>query len=63
MYVCIYKYYLEFLRDSFNLWRSLLMIALYNQTKTPISFWCRQGLNPRSLIQPLETLPVDLEFN
>ena len=29
-------------------------------TKTPISFWCRRGLNPRSLIQPLETLPVKL---
>ena len=36
------------------------MIALYNQTKTPISFWYRWGLNPRSLIQPLETLPVEL---
>ena len=36
------------------------MIALYHQTKTPISFWCRWGLNPRSLIQPLETLPVEL---
>ena len=36
------------------------MIALYHQTKTPISFWCRQGLNPRSLIQPSETLPVEL---
>ena len=36
------------------------MIALYHQTKTPINFWCRQGLNPRSLIQPSETLPVEL---
>ena len=36
------------------------MIAFYHQTKTPISFWCRQGLNPRSLIQPSETLPVEL---
>ena len=27
-----------FLRESFNLWRPLLMIALYYQTKTPISF-------------------------
>ena len=30
------------------------------QTKTPINFWCRQRLNPRSLIQPSETLPVEL---
>ena len=36
------------------------MIALYHQTKTPISFWCRWGLNLRSLIQPLEILPVEL---
>ena len=36
------------------------MIALNHQTKTPISFWCMRGLNPRSLIQPLETLPVML---
>ena len=46
--------------ESFNLWRSLLMIVLYHQTKTPISFWCKRILNPRSLIQPLETL---LEFD
>ena len=37
----------------------LLMIVLYYQTKTPISFWCRRGLNIRFLIQPSETLPVD----
>ena len=36
------------------------MIALYHQTKTPISFWYRRRLNPRSLIQPSETLPVEL---
>ncbi|KAL0007290.1 hypothetical protein SO802_008792 [Lithocarpus litseifolius] len=34
--------------------------ALYHQTKTPIGFWCRRGLNPKSLIQPSETLPVVL---
>ena len=33
--------------------------ALYHQTKTPIGFWCRRRLNPRSLIQPSETLPVE----
>ena len=43
-----------------NLWRALLMITLYHQTKTPISFWCRRGLNPRSFIQSLEILPVEL---
>ena len=52
--------HLFFLRESFNLWRPLLMIALYHQTKTPISFWYRRGLNSRSLIQPSETLPVEL---
>ena len=49
-----------FFRESFNLWHSLLMITLYHQTKIPISFWCRRGLNPRSLIQPSETLLVEL---
>ena len=36
------------------------MITLYYQTKTSISFWCKWGLNPRSLIQPSDTLPVEL---
>ena len=53
-------HYLFFFKESFNLWRPLLMIALYYQTKTPISFWCRRGLSPRSFIQPSETLPVEL---
>ena len=34
--------------------------TLYHQTKTPIGFWCKQGLNFRSLIQLSETLPVEL---
>ena len=51
---------LIFFRESFNLWRPLLMIAHYHQIKTPISFWCRRRLNFRSLIQPSETLPVEL---
>ena len=34
------------------------MIALYYQTKTPIDFYCRQKLNPKSFIQPSEILPV-----
>ena len=49
-----------FLRESFNLWRSFLMIAFYNQTKTPISFWYRWELNSKSFIQLLENLPVQL---
>ena len=28
--------------------------------KKSINFWCKQGLNPRSFIQPSETLPVEL---
>ena len=36
------------------------MIALYHQTKIPIDFWCKWGLNSRFLIQSLETLPVEL---
>ena len=31
-------FFFFFLRKSFNSWRPLLMIALYHQTKTPISF-------------------------
>ena len=46
--------------ESFNLWHLLLMIVIYHQTKTLISFWCRQGLNPKSLIQPSKTLPIKL---
>ena len=36
------------------------MVTLYHQIKTSNSFWCRRRLNPRTLIQPLETLPVEL---
>ena len=36
------------------------MIDLYHQIKTPIDFYCRQRLNPRSLIQPSEILLVKL---
>ena len=53
-------FFFFFLRESFNLWCLLLMIDFYYQIKTLISFWCRQSLNSRSLIQPLETLPVKL---
>ena len=46
--------------ESFNLCCPLLMIALYHQTKTPISSWYKRGLNFRSLIQPSKILPVEL---
>ena len=36
------------------------MVVLYHQTKTPTGFWCSQELNPKFLIQPLETLVVEL---
>ena len=36
------------------------MIAIYHQAKIPISFWCRQRLNSRSLIYPLEILSIEL---
>ena len=50
-------------RESFNLWHPLLMIAFYYQTKTPISFWCRQKLNSKSLIQLSLGLEWKLYFN
>ena len=36
------------------------MIGLCYQTKTPIDFWYRRGLNPCSLFQRQETLSVEL---
>ena len=36
--------------------------GLYYQVKIPRRFWCRQRLNSRSLIQPLETLLVVVEL-
>ena len=44
---------LFFLRESFNLWHLLMMIIFYYQIKTSIGSWCRRGLSPKSLIQPL----------
>ena len=46
----LYRYSILFFLESFNLWHSLLMIDFYHQTKTPISFWYRRGMNPKSLI-------------
>ena len=36
-------FYLFFLRERVLTWH--LIIALYHQVKTPIDFWCKQGLN------------------
>ena len=55
-----YYYHNNFEKESFNLWRLLMIITLYHQTKTQIGFWCRQELNPRSSIQPSETLLIEL---
>ena len=49
-----------FLSESFNLCHPLLMITFYHQTKIPISFWYKRGLNSISLIQPSEILPIEL---
>ena len=48
--------FLIFLREAIK-----AHLNYYNhQTKTPINFWCRQGLNFISLIQLSESLPVEL---
>ena len=52
--------YLFIYLESFNLWRPFLMIVLYYLIKILISFWCRRRLNPKSLIQLLDILPVEL---
>ena len=36
------------------------MIILYHQTKIPINFLYKRGLNFRSLIQPIKILPIKL---
>ena len=36
------------------------LYTFYHQTKTPISFWCRRGLNPIFVILPPKTLAVEL---
>ena len=61
IFILVSNFFFFFFLESFNLWHCpLLMIALYYQTKTRIGFWCRRGLNPRSLIQLSETLLVEL---
>ena len=49
-----------FFGKSFNIYRPLSMKILCHQTKTPISFWCRQGLNSKSLIKSTKTLLITL---
>ena len=49
-----------FFIENFNLWHPFMMITYYYQTKIPVSFWCSRGSNLRSLIQPSETLLVEL---
>ena len=64
LYIYMYRVILHDLSFFFFFWerefQPLLMIALYHQTKTLISFWCRWGLNLKSLVQPSETLSVEL---
>ena len=60
--IVIYKTNQYFFWKSFNWWCLFLMImiVLYHQIKTSISFWCKRRLNPKSLIQPLKILPIKL---
>ena len=39
-----FYFFIYFFLESFNLWRLLLIIDLYYQIKTPISFWYRWGI-------------------
>ena len=50
-YIYIYIYFNRY--NKFSTYYSCsMMITFYQQAKIPIKFWCRWGLNPRSLIQP-----------
>ena len=55
-----YVYLHSFFFREFQPMASASKISLYYQTKTPISFWCKRGLNSRSFIQLSETLPAEL---
>ena len=60
----IYTFFSSFFFFFFIEFQTMVSVfydcALYHQTKTSIGFWCRQGLSPKSLIQPSETLLVKL---
>ena len=53
------SFFFFFLRE-FQFIASISDSAFYHHTKTLIGFWCRWGLNPKSLIQPSEILPIEL---
>ena len=50
----------SFFGESFYLRRLLLIIAFLLSGQDFNQFWCMWELNPKSLIQQLETLPVRL---
>ena len=54
--VNVFFFFFLFFLESFNLWRSFLMIDFYYQIKIPIDFWYRWKLNPKSFIQSSKTL-------
>ena len=41
----IFFFFFERERERVLTWHLPLIIALYHQTKIPIDFWCKQGLN------------------
>ena len=60
-----FSFFLFFLREREREREFQLMMFTPNDSslssdQTPISFWCRQEMNPGFLIQPSETLPVEL---
>ena len=70
-YIYIYIYYVKFCSVMIGLLTNLIfkshmthtksiVTKVDMNTKTSISFWCRWGLNPKSLIQLSKILPVEL---
>ena len=53
-------FFFFFFNREFQPMTSAFDDVFYHQTNIPIGFWCKRGLNLKSLIQPLETLPVEL---
>ena len=52
----IYLHGLHLLTSAYD----ICFLSSKYSTKTPIDFWCRWRSNLRSLMQPQETLPVEL---
>ena len=48
------------LLESFNIWHPIMIITVLLLNQNTSQFWCRQWLNPRSLIQPSEILLIEL---